>query len=605
MHQLTLIFQTIFSALASHGRLSAFHIAQRCRLPLRHVYSGLIVLVHRRLVHHHTEPEGKTTYEANGSVAIDLLQIGRLIQTTHRRLGPECAHALKRLILLGHAVTADFEAYLEKMQLPELETQIQLRKVLQHLSDHQFITAICEIHFQSPLDVRRDLHAHIKSQESVIKLSGKKGEQILNANVDREITQRLSFQVPVIRGEQPSRGPKRPSTESSDQPASKRFKTGEGVRHGAVNSQANMSENEAAEHVSTFYIHYLDLLTRDQDQQIIQPNISRSANALRNFRLVSHATTMLGALTGQVLAAVLEQIQDKVSHWPNPSTTSEPVEDPGSYVKIDEDQLLLDVNARDYFTSETFSLAEHRLAYASGSQPDVTPLFTAMESRTNGHVNGNLGHFFHEAISPSHIEEQLELLSQPPCAFVRVHGGNSQWHVDLARCRRFLQDREISNYIRSRFGQIAVRIIHILSERGKVEERWLQELSLCSARDLRQSLARLESHGFVGLQEVPREPQRQPNRTLFLWFCDSEEVQKSLLEDLCKAISRLVQRMSRERRRIQTTLDKVERSDVKGKEEELLGADEFHALQQWRKREEWMWVEVDRLSSTVALLRDI
>ena len=60
-------------------------------------------------------------------------------------------------------------------------------------------------------------------------------------------------------------------------------------------------------------------------------------------------------------------------------------------------------------------------------------------------------------------------------------------------------------------------------------------------------------------------------------------------------------RIKLERRRLRSTLDKVERSDVKGNEESLLAPEELTVLKQWRKRECWLLAELGRLDDIVIL----
>ena len=69
-------------------------------------------------------------------------------------------------------------------------------------------------------------------------------------------------------------------------------------------------------------------------------------------------------------------------------------------------------------------------------------------------------------------------------------------------------------------------------------------------------------------------------------------------------MARCLQRVKVEREAVQTVIEKAERTDVVGKEEEYLGVGERVALEEWREREERLLGEVGRLDDLVAVLRD-
>lgn len=76
------------------------------------------------------------------------------------------------------------------------------------------------------------------------------------------------------------------------------------------------------------------------------------------------------------------------------------------------------------------------------------------------------------------------------------------------------------------------------------------------------------------------------------------------MEECYKSMARCLQRAKVEREGVQTLLEKAERSDVVGREEEFLGEDERIGLEQWREKEERLLGEVGRLDELVAVLRD-
>jgi DNA-directed RNA polymerase III subunit RPC3 len=217
----------------------------------------------------------------------------------------------------------------------------------------------------------------------------------------------------------------------------------------------------------------------------------------------------------------------------------------------------------------------------------------------NGHANGSSSR--RDEIEMEELEEQVATLAEGSCDFISHTGANNEkiWSVDLGGVEDRSRNDEIMQMVKQRFGLMSLRIIRILMSRGKVDEKALQEIGLLNAKDLRRCLAQLHAHGFIDLQEVPREPQRQPARTIYLWFYDGDRVKMRIMENLYKSMCRLLQRLKVERLKVSSTLQKAERSDVKGKEHEMLRSDEITVLKQWRRKELWYLSELERLGSSV------
>lgn len=283
----------------------------------------------------------------------------------------------------------------------------------------------------------------------------------------------------------------------------------------------------------------------------------------------------MGSRSGRVLESLLRQCEirhltEGDSQLP-PSPEKRSTEQ--SLIEIDMNQLLHDVNI-----SDDISCAER-------------------PSLVNGHANGSLSNW--NDISMEQLEEEVATLAAGSCQYVSRGRSRNIWCVNIYDAEERLRDDEIMQMVKRRFGLMSLRIIRILMSRGKVDEKALQEIGLLNAKDLRRCLAQLHAHGFIDLQEVPREPQRQPARTLYLWFYDAERVRLRVLENLYKSMCRLLQRLKVERQTVSSTIQKAERSDVKGREQEMLRSDEIIVLKRWRRKELWYLSELERLSSAV------
>jgi DNA-directed RNA polymerase III subunit RPC3 len=204
------------------------------------------------------------------------------------------------------------------------------------------------------------------------------------------------------------------------------------------------------------------------------------------------------------------------------------------------------------------------------------------------------------------IVQSLNAIAEGPYNFVQ-DSGDGTFNVDHVRLRNFLVRHEIINIARARIGTFGVRMMRILMDKGRMDERMLQERGLFEVKQMRRLLQKLHAEGFIELQEVPKDQQRQPIRTIFLWFYDEERARKLLLEEVYKSMTRLYQRLQYEREQMNVTLEKIEKEDCEGSEVEVLrlGQAEMVALGQLRMKEKWLMGEIMRLDDTVALLRDL
>jgi DNA-directed RNA polymerase III subunit RPC3 len=204
------------------------------------------------------------------------------------------------------------------------------------------------------------------------------------------------------------------------------------------------------------------------------------------------------------------------------------------------------------------------------------------------------------------VEQHLAFLAQEPYIFAtrKIESGITRWGVEFRNLARRLRHLELERLIEARFGTVAVRIVRVLVAKGRLDEKRLQEVGLMASKDLRQKLAQMEAAGFVDLQEVPRDTQRQPSRTIYLWFYDPDRACTMILEDVYKTMSRFFQRLKAERLKLKPLLEKAERTDVKSNMEQYLSAEELKALNAWHEKEALLLGEIGRLDEIVATLRD-
>lgn len=204
--------------------------------------------------------------------------------------------------------------------------------------------------------------------------------------------------------------------------------------------------------------------------------------------------------------------------------------------------------------------------------------------------------------------QHLLLLADHPYQFVvyipSQNISSERWAINFPALTYRLRLVELENIISARYSIGALRVVRILQEKGKLDEKALAGFSLLNQKTLRGILTAMHEGGHLELQEIPRDTQRQPSRTMFFWHFDIERCRQKVLEETYKTMARCMQRMKVERSSVQSIIDKAARSDVKGKEDKFLSAGERTALETWRIKEERMLGAIGRLDDLVGILRD-
>ncbi|KIW12268.1 hypothetical protein PV08_09544 [Exophiala spinifera] len=538
----------IFQQLIQLGRLSSTQVAQKCRLPLRQVKTGLATLIQLRLVYHHTSPDGLSTYQANTHNAYNLLRTGNLAAGAQRKFGPAAAVVVEHLAALGFATAQELEDTIcadkdfnrsedhepqtngssDGHKSQDLDsTRSRFRKVLRLLIDEKYIVGLRDAHFQSVFDARRELERHLESRGLLPSSKTKKAQPVIDEKVNVDLEQLLD---PTI----------------------------------SASSVLRELQSSQQQSVTT----------------LLCVDYSNVVSSVRNERIASTAGKIFGKTPAHIAKAACAQVELNSS--------------PFKVRSIDE--------RNDAVQRLDVSLIDAQLSKLSNGSGELE---IEQSSSYNGHlVNGYHHRRPNGTRHDPFIDQQLGILAEGPFPFLTQDVSGS-WLVNKKDLIDHLLEEELMRLMGERVDPPALRIVRMLNDKGKLDEKTLQELGLLGAKDLRQCLSQLQVTGFLELQEVPRDPQRQPNRTLFLWFYDAERVRKALLGKIYKTMSRLYQRMHLEREKLASTLSKVERTDVEGNIQDLLPDAELELLYSWQQKEGWFLTELNRLDESVAILRDL
>ncbi|KAL1958358.1 hypothetical protein VTO42DRAFT_4675 [Malbranchea cinnamomea] len=646
------LYSLIWSYLLHHGRQPLPRIAHSTHLTPRQVRYGLAVLIQQHLVFHFTSlDDGITYYEADWRNAYALVRSGKIIQLVEERLGPYAAKVVSAILYLGHVRISDLEKmhdligpitkdsgqlsetngingvhtdegnaadegaddaeYEEEQAEQEARDGFartnghhetagsivsQLHSTLRQLASYGYIMRVRDHHFHSPADNYQSAVRQAKASSSVQGLRGSKLDNALKEVAETLVKEWTDGTISGILPNSAPRGIKRRvgSSESSE-PARKRVKLENDLAH---------YEDEDEDHVSDD--DYVDDVAPMDPSLVIRVNYQKFDVSFRNRRLVELAEQHTTPVTSRIYDVLLARIEATI---PCCRTEEERVpegEEGAQYSKaIPLHTIASDVPPDLALGGVIAGVGENLVGGPDGrltnGDAEDEDEHDEDEDEDEDQSSGQ-----HGQSRIFQIEQHLSFLAQEPFLFTtrKMESGMITWTVEYRHLARKLRHLELERLIEARFGAVAVRVVRILLDKGRLDEKRLQEISLMASKDLRQILAQMEAAGFVDLQEVPRDAQRQPSRTLYLWFYDPDRVSTMVLEDIYKAMSRCLQRLKVERNKLKSLLEKAERTDVKANMERYLSAAEREALKEWQEKEALILGEVSRLDDMVAVLRD-
>ncbi|KAF3941261.1 hypothetical protein ABW19_dt0210288 [Dactylella cylindrospora] len=607
----------VVAALLEYGRSALHTIVRRVKIPEKVVKQTLVVLIQQHLVLHYTHDDGGrdiTYYECNWLQIYELLHSGRIVRTVEERFGADAASIVSNFLLLGHARVSDFiTAYgistkskpngnlpnggninaNEATGTAPITTTTQISKHIVNLMQEKYLVPVQQHHMHPTIDTENAIRQQVTSEQAGVTAA-------MQAKVKKAIEEKVAEKMEALDSgiDNKNFGLKRKS-DQQDGRARKRIK-------------------------------YTSMHTGDDDEWEIDGNIVLRVNhakflaIFRNDELVRWVETRVGKVTSLVYAELLKHLEKyTVGH-----RTARGLTDGGVGAKkitistleisntlskdidlvnsIATGPPMINGNKRHMTNGHNDPFGHADDDESEGDSDDYDLDADVDEPIPNG--DDGLDSVAQEKKEQlQNIRRHLALLAEDPNQFVTKQDGNMQyggWTVDTERLCKLLRTRELEQIVEERFGSIATRLIRIINDKGKMDEKGLADISLLRQKDIRAHLGALHERGFIHIQEVPKTTERTPSRTFYYFFFDEKMSKIGMLNDFYKAMSRIMQRIDYERGLNSMLLSKAERTDVKGHEEELLTKKELADLDKWKKTEEKLLGQLMRIDRQVMMFRD-
>ncbi|KAI6110056.1 RNA polymerase III subunit RPC82-domain-containing protein [Pisolithus sp. B1] len=178
-------------------------------------------------------------------------------------------------------------------------------------------------------------------------------------------------------------------------------------------------------------------------------------------------------------------------------------------------------------------------------------------------------------------------------------------YVEFDIIGRRLRRRVLESVTRERHGEDAVRIVRLLLDVGKMDEKQVAKVAMMANKDVRPLLSAMSSDCLISTQEIAKSADHNPTRTFYLWHIDLDRAYSTLLSSLYKTLCNISARRQAEQEEpeIKAVLAKCERTDV-AQDESLLTRRERELLSEWKRRREKLGVLEMRVEEAVFILRD-
>ncbi|KIK63714.1 hypothetical protein GYMLUDRAFT_162468 [Collybiopsis luxurians FD-317 M1] len=185
-------------------------------------------------------------------------------------------------------------------------------------------------------------------------------------------------------------------------------------------------------------------------------------------------------------------------------------------------------------------------------------------------------------------------------------GGKVQVVFDVIARR--LRRQILEGITRERHGAIGVRIVRLLMDSGKMDEKQISKIVMMPLKDVRPLLSALASSSLVSTVEIPKSADRNPTRTFYLWQVDVPKAFSFILNVLYKTLFNISARRQAEREddpMLTAVLEKRNRSDVSMDVEGLLTLNEKEILKDWEEKEMKLSILEARVEESVFIVREL
>lgn len=558
---------TVISTLISYGRSTAKEIGAKSQLSQKQVRGALVSLIQLNSVQYWADGGSKMVHYSFNARGMDvLLHAGDIICHVKAKYGSEAAEAVQNIIENGSMAARDYVAAYEDPQ-----TQIDKMAVLVRLYNEGWLRRVQSFDFLPTEDLWHKMYQEtLKQMPRVATTSEVKRVAEAKEKTKQKFTTLFSL-----------------GTEAKD------VLFVDGGYH-KIRPEVTLT---------------LNLLRYEKQMR------SRAFTALANLRL--------GLVTAKIYAACCELVEQKA-----PDLHHRFFDVSGLVVDPEEEQMFLravenalvdskqtvfsvrdiarklpqNLDLRNSILTQNFLKPGKRSA-ASSSTDQATKKIkledgTSQEiADVNDHGNdGNiddddgagfdleLSNGLADLHSETLIAEHMRLLlsSQIPFVFETAPGS---YLIPFLNVLKFCKQYHYDALIKTTLGPNALRVLKCVKAMRLVDEKAISNAVLLKDKTVKNEVYKLVTNNVLEIQEVPRSADRAALKTFYLFRHKEAPSYAFVGRSLIYSMGAILSNIDLFKAEHRILLDKCEREDVRGHEEELLLESELKTLRELQVRE--------------------
>lgn len=566
----------VISILISYGRLTAKDISKRSKIQLKLVKLTLVSLIQLNCIYYwHDKTSNNVYYSFNERGILMLLHSGEIIVHIKNKFGEDAAELTQHLIEFGNIKIEDY-----LINFKDEESKFKRESIITTLFSQKWLIAVSKIDFNPIEDLWMTVY-----------------EEVLR-NTPRSTTTSEAKRVAEVK-------------EEAKQKLSKMIENSRDVKQ---------------------HILIKDGLKRMNPSTIIRFNLDRFEKHLRTRCFVDFSRFKIGVLSSIVYEAALTAIEDNspdMKHFllevtgllndPDErrefinSIENKLVDDKKITFTLKDVQKYLpkEVDLRNSILSHNFlkpnPIPKKRVVSDS---EDKASKRIKLEPDLEGQIQSDEDHKIEFEDHQTHIDvdnsnaqslglinQHLKLLSSNSSVKFVVETTPGVYMVPFTEIVKNLKRHYYDTLVKYTLGADSLRVLRCLKACKIADEKTLANSVLLREKTVRNTLFNLINLNIIEIQEVPRSADRAASKTFFLFRHKESNAYSFLCNSLLFSMAELLQNIIDFKSENKILLEKCEREDVKGHEDELLLESELKLLKNLKAREILNIGKINRLKS--------
>lgn len=544
------IASVVVSTLISYDRLDARQLARRSGLPLKKVHTALVSLIQLNCVSYWSE---KNVYFSLNPIGLKvLLHGGDMISHMRQIYGDEEAEVIQNVIENGNITIKTYMGLFEDSTLQYRRMQILVR-----LYSDGWLRRLQFVDFSPVEDVWNKLFHETLAVTP---------RSLATSEVKRLAEVKLRAQT----------------------------RLNETYAEGTAKADVLMSE---------------DGVSKLRPHITLTINLARYEKAVRSRSYVDLARSRVGILSSQVYSiccALIEQNSADIKH--------KFLDISGLLASKDESRAFVETIESNLVGSRQTVFTVHAVASRLPKTLDLTNSITSRifakpaklgSAGGNGEVNGapskriklenGSAHplengFAHDSFASGRpddlalVEEHLQLLANNSVPFIKkLHDGS--YTIPFLQLSKAVKAYNYDALVKTTMGVDALRIFRCVKDQGLSDDRTIAKLVLQKEQVVKSLILDLIAGNFIQIQEIPRSADRAATKSAYLFRHEESASYQYLQKLLLFNMGNMLDNIEQFKLDHKILLDKCDRDDVKGHEEELLLESELKTLKELQTRE--------------------